>query len=48
MLEDIRRYTGRILEDEDGLRQELKAMKDKDSAARQKADRQQQRPYKPG
>ena len=43
VLEDIRRYTGRILEDEDGLRQELKAIKDKDSAARQKADRQQQK-----
>jgi hypothetical protein len=43
VLEDIRRYTGRILDDEDGLRQELKSLKDKDSAARQKADRQQQK-----
>ncbi|MCL2299949.1 MAG: recombinase family protein [Firmicutes bacterium] len=43
VLEDIRRYTGRILEDEDGLRQELKTLKDNDSAARQKADRAQQK-----
>jgi hypothetical protein len=43
VLEDIRRYTGRILEDEDGLRQELKAIKEKDSAVRQKADCAQQR-----
>jgi len=43
VLEDVRRYVGQIAEDEDGLRQELKALKDKDSAARQKADRQQQK-----
>jgi len=43
VLDDIRHYVGRAVCDEKALRQELKALKDQDSAARKKADRSQQK-----
>ena len=43
VLDDVRHYVDRAVCDEAALRQELKALKDQDAAARKKADRSQQK-----